>query len=403
MNIGERLSFFTGLIRCNYNLFLWNYDKDFRLLSTNCPKELISGDMITALGFLTLLHAHVEQGNRNPLVLDTEFGLLWIAAFEYQDVSLRGMHLIGPAFTGKNTQLLIRKKLDSYNISVKLRSIISRQLEEVPIIPSTTLLQYAVMLHYSVTGAYITTDSVYFSSSGSQENTDDISLISGEHRGIYLAEQNLLSAIREGSPDYKKALDKCISLSNGIHTDSSDNLRENKNNALVLLTLCSRASMEGGLHSSVAYALYDLYAMQIEECRTTADATNLTRRLLADYVERVRQTREHAGISIQIQSILDYIAVHIKENLSLSELAERLGYTEYYFSHKFKQETGCSVNAYIRQKKVETAKLLLSGSHMSIQQISDELSFSSRSYFYSCFERETGMSPSAYRETYGKV
>lgn len=403
MNIDERLSFFTGLVRCNYNLFLWSYDKDFHLLSTNCPKELISGDMIAALGFLNLLHAHVERGSRNPLVLDTEFGLLWIAAFEYQDVSLHGMHLIGPAFTGKNTQLLIRKKLDSYNISVKLRSTIFRQLQEVPIIPSATLLQYALMLHYSVTGAYITTDNVCFSSNSSPEYTDDIHLISGEHRGIYLAEQQLLSAIREGNPDYKKALDKCISLSNGVLTGSSDNLRENKNNALVLLTLCSRASMEGGLHSSIAYTLYDLYAVQIEECQTTADVTNLSRRVLADYVERVRQTGEHADISLQIQSILDYIAVHIRENLSIAELAARLGYTEYYFSHKFKQETGCSVNAYIRHKKVEEAKLLLSGSDMNIQQISDELSFGSRSYFYSCFERETGMSPSAYREKYGKV
>ncbi|MBP3488710.1 MAG: AraC family transcriptional regulator [Roseburia sp.] len=403
MDINERLSFFTGLVRCNYNLFLWNYDKDFKLLSTNCPKELISGDMIAVLGFSELLSAHVGQGNRNPLVLDTEFGLLWIAAFEYRDVSLHGMHLIGPAFTGRNTQLLIRKKLDSYNISVRLRSLIFRQLEEVPIIPSSALLQHAVMLHYSVTGTYIDTGSVCFSSSGPQENADEIELISGEHRGVYLAEQNLLAMIREGNPDYRKALDKCISLSSGIRTDSTDNLREQKNNGLVLLTLCSRASIEGGLNSSIAYTLYDFYAGRLEECLTAADATNLVREMLADYVDRVRSSRENEEISVQIQGILDYIAIHIKENLSLSELAARLGYTEYYFSHKFKQETGLSVNAYIRQKKIETAKLLLSGSRMGIQQISDELSFSSRSYFYSCFEKETGMSPSAYRERNARI
>ncbi len=403
MDTNERLSFFMGLVRCNYNLFFWTYDRDFKLLTTSCPKDLISEDMIAALGFHDLMLSHVEQGNRNPLVLDTEFGLLWVASFENQDISLHNLHLIGPAFTGKNTQLLIRKKLDSYNISVKLRNIIFHQLEEVPIVPSSTLLQYAAMLHYSVTGAYIDTDSVCFSSSGPSKDTDDIELISGEHRGIYLAEQNLLSMIREGNPDYKKALDKCISLSSGIHTDSSDTLRDNKNNALVLLTLCSRASIEGGLNSSIAFTLYDFYARQVEACRTTADATNLTRKMLADYVERVRQLREDAKISIQIQNILDYIAIHVKEPLTISALAARLGYTEYYFSHKFKKETGYSVNAYIRQRKIEMAKLLLSGSHMSIQQIGDELSFSSRSYFYSCVEKETGLSPSAYRKENVKI
>ena len=57
---------------------------------------------------------------------------------------------------------------------------------------------------------------------------------------------------------------------------------------------------------------------------------------------------------------------------------------------------------YIRQKKTEEAKLLLSGTRMSISEISDELSFSSRSYFFSSFQKETGMSPTKYRQLYTK-
>ena len=37
------------------------------------------------------------------------------------------------------------------------------------------------------------------------------------------------------------------------------------------------------------------------------------------------------------------------------------------------------------------------GTRMSIQDISDELSFGSRSFFFSSFQKETGMSPTAYR------
>ena len=79
-------------------------------------------------------------------------------------------------------------------------------------------------------------------------------------------------------------------------------------------------------------------------------------------------------------------------------LASQAGYTEYYFSHKFKQEMGLSVADYIRQEKVRQAKLLLSGTRMSIQEISDELNYGSRSYFSSTFQKETGISPSEYRE-----
>ena len=123
---------------------------------------------------------------------------------------------------------------------------------------------------------------------------------------------------------------------------------------------------------------------------------------LDDYVRRVRVAKETNAHSRQIQNICDYISLHIREPLSISLLSERLGYTEYYFSHKFKEVTGLSVNAYIRRKKIEEAKLLLSGTCMSIQDISDELSFGSRSFFFSSFQKETGMSPTAYRREHCK-
>ena len=148
----------------------------------------------------------------------------------------------------------------------------------------------------------------------------------------------------------------------------------------MLLTLCSRAAIDGGLNPSIAYTLNDYYAGRIEECKTTADTTNLSREFLDDYVHRVRAAKETNAHSRQIQNICDYISLHIREPLSISLLSERLGYTEYYFSHKFKEVTGESVNAYIRRKKIEEAKLLLSGTRMSIQDISDELNLSAVSF-----------------------
>ena len=53
---------------------------------------------------------------------------------------------------------------------------------------------------------------------------------------------------------------------------------------------------------------------------------------------------------------------------------------------------------YIKHEKIMQAKLLLAGTNMSIQEISDELSFGSRSYFSSSFQKETGLSPSEYRD-----
>ncbi|MDE6962216.1 MAG: helix-turn-helix transcriptional regulator, partial [Lachnospiraceae bacterium] len=77
--------------------------------------------------------------------------------------------------------------------------------------------------------------------------------------------------------------------------------------------------------------------------------------------------------------------------------------TEYYFSRKFKKEVGCSVADFILREKIAQAKLMLAGTNETVQSVSDALSFGSRSYFYACFKKLTGSSPSEYRQRYGKL
>ena len=349
MNITERLSFFQEMMQCEYPLHLWRYNPDFELIETDCPAELMLPDIISMLGFSSLVLSHIESGKRLPLILDTEFALLWIAGFEYQGFELKQIHIMGPAFTGSNSHLILRKKLDSYQLTVKLRSKIVRQIESVPIIPSSTLLSYAVMFHCTITGEKISADMISFSSHSEETDTDELAPIADEHPGIWMAEQTFLSMIREGNPDYRRALGKSMTLSSGMKVELGDTLRANKNNLLVLLTLCSRAAIEGGLNPSTAYTLNDYYGKRIEECKTTADTNNLSNEFLDDYVRRVRAAHETDEHTKQIADICDYITLHIREPLSISLLSKRLGYTEYYFSHKFKDVMGKSVNNYIRQ------------------------------------------------------
>ena len=75
MDIKERLSFFQEMVQCEYPLHLWHYSPEFELIETDCPAELMLPDIISMLGFSSLVLAHIESGNRMPLILDTEFGL----------------------------------------------------------------------------------------------------------------------------------------------------------------------------------------------------------------------------------------------------------------------------------------------------------------------------------------
>lgn len=402
MESQEKIRFFLELLNCNYQLHFWQYDGEYRLIETNWNNELFSGEFFSFIGMEKLLKERQQEGKMDPVILEAGNNLLWIAGFEHRENTVRHVFYIGPIFSGKDSLLILRKKLDTYNLSVSLRTRMFRTFEEIPVVPFHILRQYAVMLEYTLNSRKISINDIEVVNIIPGEEKDVQFGTSERHFGIWEAEQNLCRMIEEGSPRYKEMLKVSSLMSSGMKVDYGDTLRSHKNNILVLLILCSRASMRGGLSPEIAYNLNDYYAQKIEQCQSMADTTKLGAQILEDYVARVRESRENPDISDSIRNSCEYIKAHLTEPIHVKKLAQQSGYAEYYFSHKFKKEMGVSVKEYILHEKIEQAKVMLTSSDESIQKIGDSLAFGSRSYFYTCFQKAEGMSPSEYRNTKGK-
>ena len=89
--------------------------------------------------------------------------------------------------------------------------------------------------------------------------------------------------------------------------------------------------------------------------------------------------------------------MHLDQKIRAADLAALVGYTEYYLTHKFKEETGLSVTDYAKFAKIEHAKVLLKSTDLSVQDIAASLSFSTRNYFSRIFQEVTGQTPMEYR------
>lgn len=398
----EKIRFFLELLNCNYELHFWQYDKEYHLIETNWNNELFSGDFFSYVGLESLLKKRETEKKWNPVILEAGNNLLWLAGFERAEEEVQSVYYIGPIYSGRDSLLILRKKLEAYNLSVSFRTRLFRTFEGIPIIPFNTLRQEAVMMEYALNGKRISLDDIEVVNIFPGDETEPLFGSSEKHFGIWEAEQNLWRMIREGSPQYKEMLNASSSMSSGMKVDYGDTLRYHKNNSIVLLTICSRASMQGGLSPEIAYNLNDYYAQKIEECQSMADTSKLCSQMMEDYVGRVRESRKNPNISDPIRNCCEYIKGHLSEMISVKTLADRSGYAEYYFSHKFKKEMGISVKEYILQEKIEQAKVMLTSTNESIQKISDSLAFGNRSYFYTCFQKQEGMSPSEYRNTKGK-
>ncbi len=102
-------------------------------------------------------------------------------------------------------------------------------------------------------------------------------------------------------------------------------------------------------------------------------------------------------ISPQIIKAQQWIDAHFKEDISIDDAASHVSMTRYYFSRRFKAESGISPHDYLINKRIAYAKERLANHTDSIEQIAFDCAFSSSSNFIRAFKSKTGMTPYKFR------
>ena len=96
----------------------------------------------------------------------------------------------------------------------------------------------------------------------------------------------------------------------------------------------------------------------------------------------------------KIRQTLSYINENLGNELSVGELAERVYLSRYHFMRLFKAQTGETVHAYIRQKRLlYAARLIREGEPAN--RAAGEAGFADYSAFYRAFRQSFGVSPGA--------
>lgn len=133
-------------------------------------------------------------------------------------------------------------------------------------------------------------------------------------------------------------------------------------------------------------------------------------KLLSEYQEQFRnrcrydlkalsEIKQHSRAKNElIEQVQSLIAENIyNANLSVIMLAEQVGLSVNYLRNVYKENTGESLSTYITNCKLEIIYHLLASTDTSIQEISDNLGFATKNYFFTFFKKHTGMTPNEYR------
>ncbi|GIP28109.1 hypothetical protein J23TS9_32390 [Paenibacillus sp. J23TS9] len=141
------------------------------------------------------------------------------------------------------------------------------------------------------------------------------------------------------------------------------------------------------------------YTQQAACYITTSLLIELSEQMITDYYN---SSKLPEGDKI-ISEMIEWIRIHMKEEISVSDVADKFLYNKDYLSRFFKKKTGYHLQEYIHLMKMSKAKDLLTRSSMSIRSIAEFVGFHDEKYFMRLFKKYENMTPTEYRHAFYKI
>lgn len=134
------------------------------------------------------------------------------------------------------------------------------------------------------------------------------------------------------------------------------------------------------------------------ELKLKSLATRLLFLLLENgYIEIKAETPEGNDVRF-VRRVVDYIAEHYMENITLAGLAELVNLSETGLSRMFRNITGMSCIDYVIEYRMTKAMGLLRTTDKPVTEIAYETGFNNISYFNRTFKRHCRQTPSEFRK-----
>ncbi|WP_170287683.1 helix-turn-helix domain-containing protein [Aquibacillus halophilus] len=341
-----------------------------------------------------------------PVIKKSVFSEKVVLISVIQDEVFQGSLLIGPSLPFPLSEGVISGIVNDWEAFFYQEKVL-QYFKNLPIIGTDKLVNISIFANLLFNNELLSPQSVVMTeiaeATVDNEKNQQIDLAVSENlqsnvfHHDHLFEKRILYIIREGRVEDLKVFPIVKEEEDYNLLSKTSYLRSIKYHIITLITLVSRASIEGGLHEEIAFSLHDKFILQLEELNRLDDIRSLAKDVLYTYAEKVKQVKDER-FSRTITLCRDYIFRHIYEEISHDDIANKVDLNPKYLSRLFKKEVGMTVNEYIQQAKIDEAKKLLAYSKTPISEICSLLNYNDQSYFTKVFKKGVGITPKQYRE-----
>ncbi|WP_028553002.1 AraC family transcriptional regulator [Paenibacillus sp. UNC451MF] len=127
----------------------------------------------------------------------------------------------------------------------------------------------------------------------------------------------------------------------------------------------------------------------------------LLMRIIVTLSEALRKRGE--ALSSIVQAIKRFLDNSILHPFDSNQLSSHMGISTRQINRLFSREVGTTIYNYVINKKIESAKLMLLDTQLTISDIGYRLGYMDPHYFSNLFQSKTGVRPSVFRKQLSKI
>jgi two-component system response regulator YesN len=168
---------------------------------------------------------------------------------------------------------------------------------------------------------------------------------------------------------------------------------------LKVLELVMRAEKDafwnGGLNYNFLYR--NDYLSDMQNSTSYEEIKNWWLNKIADIAKHMANRKKNQSESIVTKAV-GFLNENYRKDISLDDVSREVNINPYYFSKRFKEETGVNFIDYLTNIRIGKAKELLEDPMLSIKEICNLSGYSDPNYFSRIFKKVENITPSEFRE-----
>jgi len=173
-----------------------------------------------------------------------------------------------------------------------------------------------------------------------------------------------------------------------------------RNHCAELVTLVAWGVIGSGTDEHKVLSVLHHQVRALPSWKTGPDIRAWTLNSLAEMMTLVQDdSQQQDSVEVAIQYIQDN---YHRSDISLQEVSDEVNLSQSHLSSQFKARTGTSYVKYLTALRMDKAKKLLKTSDQSVSTVAEMVGYPNTTNFYRHFQKQTEMTPAAYRQKKGR-